>query len=124
MFIPSHCVLVGNLGADPESIVTRSGTTMVKVRVAVSQGKDEPAAWCDVVAFAETADGVIETLRKGDGVIIAARLREESWTAKDGSERKRLSFIADEIGKRCRARNGGGSRQQGGGAVGSDDIPF
>jgi single-strand DNA-binding protein len=98
-------ILVGNLGADPETRYTTSGSAITTIRVATSeQWKDkqtgetqERTEWHRVKFFGRLAEIAGEYLKKGRQVYIEGSLRTEKYTDKDGIERWSTDIIANEM---------------------------
>ena len=93
--------LIGNLTADPDLRKSDSGSSVVKLRVAVQRrrgknGEDRGADFVDVTAFGEQADNCGRYLSKGRSVGIAGRLHHSEWDGEDG-RRQRLEVIADNV---------------------------
>ena len=98
-------ILVGNLGADPETRYTASGSAITSIRIATSeQWKDkqtgenqERTEWHRVKAFGRLAEIMGEYLRKGSQVYIQGSIRTEKYTDKDGVERYSTEIVASEL---------------------------
>lgn len=80
--------IVGNLADDPRQIPTSTGVPFTTFRVAThgrrfdrAQEKwvDTPASWYNVSAFRRLATHTLESLHKGDRVIVMGRLRIRVW---------------------------------------------
>lgn len=89
-------ILVGNLGADPESRSFQNGGKVVNLRVATSeQWKDKSTGekrdkteWHTVAIFNEALAGVAEKyLRKGSKVYLEGALQTRKWTDQSGADR-------------------------------------
>lgn len=144
-------ILVGNLGADPETRYSTSGSAITQIRIATSESwrdkqtgeQQERTEWHRVKFFGKLAEIAGEYLRKGSQVYVEGSLRTDKYTGQDGVERYSTDIIAKEMqmlgGKqegRAPARDnfesptGAGARRQGGtGPVEhadfpDDDIPF
>ena len=146
-------ILVGNLGADPETRYMPSGSAVTNLSVATSESwKDkqtgeqtERTEWHKVVMFDRLAEVAAEYLRKGSQVYIEGKLQTRKWQDRDGKDRWTTEIRANEmqmLGGRAGGGGGsfGGGQQEGGGAPqqgggGSkppqsapddfdDDIPF
>jgi single-strand DNA-binding protein len=124
-------IIEGRLGADPELRITTSGASIASLRV-VSNGRrkteqgtweDVDTTWWSVKAFAKTAEGAVEQLRKGDLVAIVGRAAERSWKGADGETRTRIEVAADTIAKVVRAKPIAQSDPWNGGTT-SDEAPF
>ena len=97
-------ILVGNLGADPETRYMQSGAPVTNFRVATSeQWRDkssgenrERTEWHSIVCFARLAEIAGEYLRKGSKVYIEGALRTSSWES-DGQTRYKTEIIANEM---------------------------
>lgn len=98
--------LVGNLGRDPELKFSQNGVAVAKFSLAVTERVNEGGTWKDgsttwytVVCFRGLAEGVTETLRKGDRVVVAGTVSQRSYTREDGVEAFTLEVQASEVGK-------------------------
>ena len=136
-------IIVGNLGADPETRYMPSGSAVTNLSVATSeQWKDkqtgeqkERTEWHKVAMFNRLAEIAAEYLRKGSQVYIEGKLRTRKWQDRDGNDRWTTEVIADEM-QMLGGRGGGGTAPmpsdsgRSGGPPQSppdefeDDIPF
>ena len=125
-------IIVGNLGADPETRYMPSGSAVTNLSVATSeQWKDkqtgeqkERTEWHKVAMFNRLAEIAAEYLRKGSQVYIEGKLRTRKWQDRDGNDRWTTEVIADEmqmLGGRGGA--GGGGSFGGGHYFRSDSGP-
>jgi single-strand DNA-binding protein len=113
-------ILVGNLGADPETRYTPSGTAITSIRIATSETwKDkqtgeaqERTEWHRVEFFGRLAEIAGEYLKKGRQVYIEGKLRTDEYE-KDGVKRWSTKVIADEM-QMLGGREGGGVEGGGG----------
>jgi single-strand DNA-binding protein len=114
-------ILVGNLGADPETRYTPSGTAITNIRVATTESwKDrqsgeqvEKTEWHRVVMFDRLAEIAAEYLRKGSQVYIEGQLQTRKWQAQDGSDRYSTEIRARDM-QMLGGRPGAGAPAQGG----------
>jgi len=98
-------VLIGNLGADPETRYMPSGSAVTNIRLATSESwKDKQTGeqkdrteWHSVALFNRLAEIGAEYLRKGSQVYIEGKLRTRKWQDKDGNDRWTTEVIADEL---------------------------
>ena len=97
-------ILIGNLGADPESRQTTSGTSMANMNLAVSSRKKDAdgnwgdhTTWFNIVCWGSTADSCVKFLSKGRQVYIEGRMQCRKWEADDGSARKSWEVVADDV---------------------------
>ncbi len=135
-------ILVGNLGADPETRYTGNGTAITSLRIATSEQwtdkqsgeRQERTEWHRVKLFGKLAEIAGEYLKKGRQVYIEGSLRTDKYTDKDGVERFSTDIVANEMQmlggggaegggggggfQRSQGGGGGGQRQGGGGGGG------
>ena len=98
-------ILVGNLGADPETRYTASGSAVTRIRVATSESwrdkqsgeTQERTEWHRVVFFSRLAEIAGEYLRKGSQVYIEGSLRTNKWQDQSGQDRYTTEVIANEM---------------------------
>jgi len=98
-------ILVGNLGADPETRYTASGSAITNIRVATSESwrdkqtgeTQERTEWHSVVFFNRLAEIAGEYLRKGRQVYIEGSLRTRKWQGQDGQDRYTTEVVANEM---------------------------
>lgn len=119
-------ILIGNLGADPETRYAPSGDAICHLRIATTEvWKDkatgerrEATEWHRVVFFGRLAEIAAQYLRKGSQVYVEGRLQTRKWQDKDGQDRYTTEIRGDEM-KMLGSRQGmggeaGGSRQDAG----------
>jgi single-strand DNA-binding protein len=118
-------ILVGNLGADPETRAMPSGSTVANLRIATSESwrdktsgeQQERTEWHRVALFGRLAEIASEYLKKGSQVYIEGSLRTRKWQDKQGQERFSTEIVANELqmlGGRGGAGGGGGGGGGGG----------
>ena len=98
-------ILIGNLGADPETRYMPSGGAVTNVRLATSETwKDknsgesqERTEWHRVVFFNRLAEIAGEYLRKGSKVYIEGSLRTRKWQGQDGKDNYSTEIVANEM---------------------------
>ena len=132
-------ILIGNLGADPETRAMPSGTTVANLRVATSESwrdkqtgeQQERTEWHRVALFGRLAEIAGEYLRKGSQVYIEGSLRTRKWQDKQGNERYSTEIVGNELqmlggrgGAGAGAGMGGGAAEaRGGGAPSYAEEP-
>jgi single-strand DNA-binding protein len=121
-------ILIGNLGADPETRAMPSGTSVANLRVATSESwrdkqsgeQQERTEWHRVALFGRLAEVAAEYLRKGSQVYIEGSLRTRKWQDKQGNDRYSTEIIGNDLqmlGGRGGAGGGGAADSpRGGGA--------
>jgi single-strand DNA-binding protein len=115
-------ILIGNLGADPETRAMPSGTTVANLRVATSESwrdkqsgeQQERTEWHRVALFGRLGEIAAEYLKKGSQVYIEGSLRTRKWQDKQGNERYSTEIIGNEL--QMLGGRGGGAGGGGGGA--------
>ena len=123
-------ILVGNLGADPETRYSTSGAPIVSIRVATSESwrdkqtgnQQERTEWHRVKFFGRLAEVAGEYLRKGSQVYIEGSIRTDKYTGQDGIERFSTEVVANEmqmLGGRSGGEGGERSGRGGGGGYAS-----
>ena len=119
-------ILVGNLGADPDTKYMPSGSALTNISVATTDSwkdkqtgeKVEKTEWHRVVAFDRLAEIMAEYLRKGSQVYIEGQLQTRKWQDKDGNDR-----YSTEIRARDMQMLGGRGGDTGGGFQGGGRRP-
>lgn len=98
-------ILVGNLGADPETRYLPSGDAVANIRLATTDRYKDKASgemkeqteWHRVSFFGRLAEIVNEYLKKGSSVYIEGRIRTRKWTDQAGQERYSTEIVADQM---------------------------
>jgi single-strand DNA-binding protein len=114
-------IIVGNLGADPETRYTPGGDAVTNIRVATTdKWKDktsgemkEATEWHRISFFGRLAEVAGEYLKKGSQVYIEGSLRTRKWQDKEGQDRYSTDIRAD-IMQMLGRREGGGEAREGG----------
>jgi single-strand DNA-binding protein len=109
-------ILVGNLGADPETRSMPSGMTVTNIRIATSESwkdkssgaQQERTEWHSVALFGRLGEIAAEYLRKGSQVFVEGKLRTRKWQDKTGNDRFTTEIIADNM-QMLGGRGGGGA---------------
>lgn len=102
----AHITITGNLVADPEIFFDPKGKVRAKFRVASTRRTQGPnGVWHDAettfwrcTAFAQLAEHMADTLRKGDAIIVNGRANSHSWETSDGQKRERIEVTAEHVG--------------------------
>jgi len=121
-------ILVGNLGADPETRSMPSGMTVTNIRIATSESwkdkasgaQQERTEWHSIALFGRLGEIAAEYLRKGSQVFVEGKLRTRKWQDKQGNDRFTTEIIADNM-QMLGGRAGGGAGAGGGGAAGGTE---
>jgi single-strand DNA-binding protein len=119
-------ILIGTLGADPETRSMPSGMTVTNIRIATNESwkdkasgaQQERTEWHSIALFGRLGEIAAEYLRKGSQVFVEGKLRTRKWQDKQGNDRYTTEIIGDNmqmLGGRAAAGGGGA----GGGSPGS-----
>lgn len=98
-------IVVGNLGAAPESRTMPSGGTATNFSVATSESwkdkqtgqKQERTEWHKIVTFGRLAEICAEYLAKGSKVYVEGSLRTRKWQDKAGKDNYTTEIVASEM---------------------------
>ncbi|MDP9156105.1 MAG: single-stranded DNA-binding protein [Pseudomonadota bacterium] len=118
-------ILVGNLGADPETRYLPSGDAVANVRLATTDRYKDKASgemkeateWHRVTFFGRLAEIVNEYLKKGSSIYVEGRIRTRKYTDQAGVEKYATEIVAEQmqmLGGRGGAGGGGGGSDEGG----------
>jgi single-strand DNA-binding protein len=118
-------ILLGRLGKDPEVRNFQNGGKVVRFGLATSErykdrdgNQQERTEWHDVEIFNDRLGEVAEKyLRKGSEVYIEGQIETQTYTDKDGNERKAKRIVLRQFRGELQLVGG---RASGGGEMGSD----
>ena len=127
--------VIGNLTADPELRFTQSGIAVASFTVAstprtfdrqANEWKDGEALFLRCSIWRDAAENVAESLEKGTRVVVQGRLKQRSYTDREGNNRTSIELDVEEIGpslkyataKPTKVQRGGGGGFSGGGSQG------
>ena len=122
-------ILIGHLGADPETRAMPSGSSVANLRIATTESwrdkqsgeQQERTEWHRVALFGRLAEIAGEYLRKGSRVYIEGSLRTRKWQDKQGNERYSTEIVGNEmqmLGGRGGGAGAGAPAGAGGAAAG------
>ncbi|MHB8811959.1 MAG: single-stranded DNA-binding protein [Steroidobacteraceae bacterium] len=126
-------ILIGHLGADPETRAMPSGSSVANLRIATTESwrdkqsgeQQERTEWHRVALFGRLAEIASEYLKKGSQVYIEGSLRTRKWQDKQGNERYSTEIVGNEM-QMLGGRGGAGAGAPagaGGGAAASGGMP-
>jgi single-strand DNA-binding protein len=112
----NHYLVEGNLVRDPTLRFTPNGTAICSFSVATNRffkGTTEiekEVSFFDIEAWGNLGETCNNLGKKGRGVRLIGRLKQERWDAKDGSHRSKVVVIAEHVEwrpeKKGETRNG------------------
>lgn len=128
-------ILVGHVGADPESRYTPSGTAVVNLRMATNEvwrdaeGNDQDQTeWHRVVLWGKSAEFATNYIKKGQLVYVEGRLQTRTWEDKNKIERRTTEVRANMItplgGLKAGTDDSGDIQAVSEEPPADDDIPF
>jgi single-strand DNA-binding protein len=124
-------IIIGNLGADPETRAMPSGSSVANLRIATTESwrdkqsgeQQERTEWHRVALFGRLAEVAGEYLRKGSQVYIEGSLRTRKWQDKQGNERYTTEIVANDM-QMLGGRGGAGGGGGGGGSAPRESADY
>lgn len=139
----NKAILIGNLGADPETRFTQDGTCVCNLRLATTEKfknrngeQQERTEWHRVVLWGRLGEIANQYLKKGARVYIEGKIETRKWQDQSGQDRYTTEIRANEMkmlggsgqGGSMGGGQGSGYQQQGGGyqqnSAPSNSDPF
>jgi len=109
----NKAMLIGNLGADPETRYTQDGTCVCNLRLATTEKfkdrngqQQEKTEWHRVVLWGRLGEIANQYLKKGARVYIEGKIETRKWQNKDGQDQYTTEIRANEM----KMLGGGGGR--------------
>jgi single-strand DNA-binding protein len=96
-------LIEGNLVRDPEYRETAKGTALCKFAIASNRffrqdsGLEKEVGYFDVETWGKLAESVNNLGRKGRGVRVVGRLKQERWSDKEGKPQARIVIVAEHV---------------------------
>ena len=123
-------MIIGNLGADPESKKLEGGQTVTKLSVATSRTwkdksgeKQEKTEWHRINVWGKTAEICGEYLSKGRKVYVEGELQTRSWEDENGQKKYSTEITAKNV-QFLSAKNEGSSVSNSAPSIDHNDLPF
>ncbi|WP_152353284.1 single-stranded DNA-binding protein [Brachybacterium subflavum] len=122
--------VVGNLTADPELRFTQSGVAVASFTIASTprtfnrqsnQWEDGEALFLRCSLWRDAAENAAESLEKGTRVVAQGRLKQRSFTDREGNNRTSIELDVDEIGPSLRYATAKANKVQRGGSRGGSN---
>ncbi len=126
-------MLIGNLGADPETRYMQDQTCVCNLRIATTERwkdratgqQQERTEWHRVELWGRLGEIAAQYLRKGSRVYIEGSIRTDKWTDQSGQDRYITKVRASEMKMLDRRNEGpGGMPPQQGGYQQQDQSGF
>jgi len=101
----NKCIIVGNLGRDPEMRHMPNGDAVTSIAVATTESwkdkqtgeKKELTEWHRITFYRKLAEIAGQYLKKGSQIYVEGRLQTRKWTDKEGVECYTTEIIADTM---------------------------
>jgi single-strand DNA-binding protein len=96
-------LLEGNLTRDPESKTLTTGSQVCNFTVASdrfyrqNENTEKEVSFFDVEAWARLGLACSENLKKGRGVRVVGRLKQDRWTDTEGKQKSRVMIVAEHV---------------------------
>lgn len=94
----------GNLVRDPNSRATPSGNQVCDFTLATNrsykiadQKYENEVSYFDIEAWARLAAACAQNLKKGRGVRVVGRLKQDRWTDPEGKTHARVKIVAEHV---------------------------
>lgn len=94
--------LIGRLTYEPEIKTTTNGLSVMNFQLAVDRnyqasGQERKTDFIDCQAWRQTAEFIHRYFHKGSMIAIEGELQTANYTAKDGSNRKAVTVVANRV---------------------------
>ena len=126
----NRCIIVGNLGRDPDIRNTREGKKIANFSVATSESwrdkqtgeRREKTEWHRVVVVQEGLAKVVEQyVQKGTKLYVEGKLQTREWEDQQGQKRYTTEIVVDGFSGSIQILGGGMGREGSGDDHGSRD---
>jgi len=96
-------LIEGNLVRDPEYRTTPKGTPVCKFPIASNRfykqndAVEKEVGFFDVESWGKLAERVNDIGRKGKGVRVVGRLKQDRWQSSEGKAMSKVSIVAEHV---------------------------
>ena len=110
-------ILEGNLVRDPEAKLTPKGTPVCQFAVASnryfkSEGvRHSEVSYFDVEVWSRVAESCEKHLKKGRGVRVVGRLKQDRWTDETGQSHYRIKVVGEHVEFKPQPPEGSGKEE-------------
>ncbi|MCE1194938.1 single-stranded DNA-binding protein [bacterium] len=94
----------GNLVRDPAVKTTPSGSQVCDFTLATNrfykngeEGFEKEVSYFDIEAWSRLGAACSQNLKKGRGVRVVGRLKQDRWTDPEGKQRARVKIVAEHV---------------------------
>lgn len=91
--------IIGRLTRDPELKTLTSGTSALSGTIAYNERVkgENVAMFFDFTCYGRTAELIDQYCHQGDMIALTGKLQQRTYTARDGSEKKAIEILANEM---------------------------
>jgi len=99
----NKCIIIGNLGKDPETKYTPAGLQITKFSLATTErvkkgdSYEDETTWHNIVTFSKTAEIAQNYLKKGSQVYLEGRISNKQWEDQSGNKKYWSEIIANNL---------------------------
>src|SRR5882757_10400108 len=93
-------ILIGNLGRDPETRYTNSGSSVTNFSIATKESfadksgtRQDRTDWHNIIVWGKQGEMCAQYLKKGSPVYIEGRISYREYEAKDGTGKRKVTEI-------------------------------
>jgi len=100
MSAKNNCSFKTRLGRDAEVRFTQSGKAVMGFAIPIETGwgESKKVAWCECSLWGKKAEGkLIDHMKKGQEIIILGEIGMETYQAKDGTEKTKMTLNVSDI---------------------------
>lgn len=96
-------LIEGNLVRDPESKTLPSGNQVCSFAVASDRfykqndALEKEVSYFDVEAWSRLGQSCVDNLKKGRGVRVVGRLKQDRWVDGDGKTKSKVKIVAEHV---------------------------
>ena len=116
-------MLIGNLGKDPETSISKGGVHVAKFSLATTDYKGEKTHWHRCVVFGKVAETAGQFLSKGSKIYLEGRIEYDSYE-KDGETKYVTNIIGNSFHFLDSKKATEPTADQYDSSTGDDGIPF
>lgn len=112
-------LIEGNLTRDPELKYTPKGSAVCSFVLASNRyfkqdgETQKEVAFFEVTTWSRLAEVCGEYLKKGRGVRVVGRLKQDRWTSPEGQGRSKISIVAEHVEFKPKVQKGDGKDDEG-----------
>lgn len=96
--------LMGNLGQEPELRYTKSGESILRLRLATNEvyinknnEKTEKTEWHTIIMWGKRGEALNNILQKGKQIFVEGRLQTRQWEDNQGNKKNATEIVASNI---------------------------